>query len=58
MFITTVEYNKTTNFGTHIETTEAWDGVTEKESVDKALANCRKQNISGESIISITTKQV
>ena len=58
MFITTVEYVKTTNFGAQVETTEAWEGTTENESVEKALANCSNQNIAGDSIISIQTKQV
>ena len=57
MFITTVDYNKTTNFGTHVETTEAWQGKTQKESVDlavtKALAFCKP-----EEILTITTKEV
>ena len=38
MFITTVDYHKTTNFGTHVETTEAWEGKTEKER-DIAVIN-------------------
>lgn len=58
MFITTVDYIKNTNFGSHIETTEAWDGFTEKESMDKCLLGMKQQNIPGDMIVSITTKQV
>jgi len=57
MFITTVDYQKTTNFGTHVETTEAWEGKTQKESVDLAIQKALKF-MKPEQILTVTTKEV
>ena len=57
MVITTVDYQKTTNFGTHVETTEAWEGKTEKESVDLALKKAL-DFVKPEQILTVTTKEV
>ncbi len=57
MFITTVDYEKTTNFGTHVETTEAWEGSTEKQSVDLAMKKAL-EIMKPEQILTVTTKEV
>ena len=57
MFITTVDYEKTTNFGTHVETTEAWEGLTEKQSVDLAMKKAL-EIMKPEQILTVTTKEV
>ena len=57
MFITTVDYEKTTNFGTHVETTEAWEGPTEKQSVDLAMKKAL-EIMKPEQILTVTTKEV
>jgi len=54
MFITTIEIKN----GSTIESLESWDGDTEKESVDRAIKSAEEQNISANSIISITTKSL
>ena len=57
MFITTVDYEKTTNFGTHVETTEAWEGSTEKQSGDLAMKKAL-EIMKPEQILTVTTKEV
>jgi hypothetical protein len=54
MFITTIEVQT----GSKIESLESWDGSTENESVNRAIKSAEQQNVSADSIVSITTKQV
>jgi|TARA_B110000196_G_C20943251_1_gene565627 hypothetical protein len=54
MFITTIEIQN----GSSTESLESWDGNTESESVNRAIKSADEQNVSADSIVSITTKQV
>jgi hypothetical protein len=53
MFITTIEVQT----GSKIESLESWDGKTETESLNRAIKSAEAQNVSADSIVSITTKQ-
>jgi len=54
MFITTIEVQN----GLNTESLESWDGNTESESVNRAITSAEAQNVTADTIVSITTKQV
>lgn len=51
MYLTTIDYKHKNK----IETTEAWEGNTSKESIDKAIKCCERENIKANQILAIVT---